>query len=339
MILNVFSITEIFVGLISLVLMAWGGSVSFILALRWRGASTAEERSEIEDGSHLVLLVAAVLLVIRLFNWPLFYTTLQSFVPDIDGAMCIFGVTQVKRILTGISEIIKPFSFFLMGAWLLIHFLDQQTQTSPLMGRKLFFLSITAVVVVVESLIDVVLMFKIAPEVLVSCCTTVTDILNRPTRVVPKAALGQGYVAVLEYGYYISNTLLIFFLSICMWGMRRPSYIKWRRPVLGILFLYAIGNAALFLLAQIEVHSPKIMGLPFHHCLYCLWQYVPDTILMYLLFVLGTSAIGWAFLLDLVGRTGETMGALNKFLRLLYGFSIFCFAASIVMNTVHLIVA
>jgi hypothetical protein len=54
MILNVFSITEIFVGLISLILMIWGGSVSFILALRWRGASTAEERSEIEDGSHLV---------------------------------------------------------------------------------------------------------------------------------------------------------------------------------------------------------------------------------------------------------------------------------------------
>ena len=81
------------------------------------------------------------------------------------------------------------------------------------------------------------------------------------------------------------------------------------------------------------------MGLPFHHCLYCLWQYVPDTILMYLLFVLGTASVGWAFVLDLLGRTGETLVALPKFMRSLYGFSIFCLAASLVMNTVHLAAA
>jgi hypothetical protein len=81
------------------------------------------------------------------------------------------------------------------------------------------------------------------------------------------------------------------------------------------------------------------MGLPFHHCLYCLWQYVPDTIVMYLLFILGTSSVGWAFVLDLLGRTGETAGALAALMRSLYGFAFFCLAASFVMNTVHLAVA
>ena len=338
MILNVFSITEIFVGLISLILMIWGGVFSLILAFRWRGASTVEQRSEIEKRSHLVLLVAIIFLGIRLFNWPLFYLTLQSFVPDIDGAMCIFGVTQVERILTGISEIIRPVSFFLIGAWLLIHLLDQKTQTSPLMGRKLLFLGVTAIVVVAESLLDVVLMFKIAPGTLISCCTTVTDILDRPTRLVPKAALGPGYESILGFGYYLSNIFLMVILAIWLVRIRASSSPR-RRVVMGFLFLYAIFNTALFVLAQIEVHAPKIMGLPFHHCLYCLWQYVPDTILMYLLFILGTFAIGWAFILDLVGRTGETMDILPRFLRMLYGFSIFCLAASMVMNTVHLVAA
>ena len=339
MILNVFSITETFIGLISLILMAWAGILSLSLALRWRRTSKVEERSEVEKRSHLVLLVAVVVLGIRLVNWPLFYATLQSFVPDIDGAMCIFGVTQVKRVLTGISEIIKPLAFFLIGAWLLIHILDQKTETSPLMGRKLFFLSATAVVVVAESLLDVVLMLQIAPGTLVSCCTTVTYILDRPTRLVPQSTLGTGYTSILGYGYYVSNILLLTILVVLMWRLKPQSYPKWQRPVLGFLFLFAILNGALFVLTQIEVHAPKIMALPFHHCLYCLWQYVPDTILMYLFFVLGTSAVGWAFLLDLVGRTGETKDLLYKHIRMLYGFSVFCFAASMVMNTVHLVAA
>jgi len=126
-------------------------------------------------------------------------------------------------------------------------------------------------------------------------------------------------------------------LAICMMRLRPHSYPGWQRPVLGLIFVFAVFNAGLFVLTQIEVHAPKIMGLPFHHCLYDLWQYVPDTILMYLLFALGTFATGWAFVLDLVGRTDETTDILYKNLRMLYIFSIFCLAASMVMNTVHLL--
>jgi hypothetical protein len=195
------------------------------------------------------------------------------------------------------------------------------------------------VVVVAESLLDVALMFQIRPGTLVSCCTTVTDILERPTRLIPQSTLGPSYGAILSYGYYTGNILLMVLLGICMLRITPSSTPGWRRPVLGLLFLCAVGNAGLFVLTQIEVHGPKIMALPFHHCLYCLWQYVPDTILMYILFILGTSAIGWTFLLDMVGRTDETGDALPRSLRRLCGFSMFCLGASLVMNTIHLIAA
>jgi hypothetical protein len=319
--------------------MAWGGILAFVLARHWQRAKTVEVRSEIEKRSHLVLLVAVVVLGIRLFNWPLFYATLQSFVQDIDGAMCIFGVTQVKRVITGISEIVKPLSFFLIGGWLLVHLLDRKTQTSPLMGRKLYLLSGVAAIVVFESLVDIALMLKIAPGTLVSCCTTVTDILERPTRLVPSAALGAQYASVLGYGYHVANFLLMAALGVCLRALRASSSNRWRRPVLGLVFLFAILNAALFVLTQIEVYAPKIMGLPFHHCLYCLWQYVPDTILMYTLFVLGTSAIGWAFLLEMLGRDNETKDALPRSLRTLCGFAIFCLGSAMIMNGIHLLTA
>lgn len=100
MILKVFSITEIFLSVVSLILMGWAGALALFLAFRWRSASSAEARLEVENRSQLVLLTAVVLLGIRLLNWPLFYATLQSFVPDIDGAMCIFGVNQVDAFLS-----------------------------------------------------------------------------------------------------------------------------------------------------------------------------------------------------------------------------------------------
>ncbi len=338
MIVNVFSIIEIFIGLLSLILMTWAGILSFLLARRWRRSSKGEERTYIEGKSHLVLLIAVVVLVIRLFNWPWFYATLQSFIPEINGAMCIFGVTQVSPTLTGLSEMIKPISFFLIGLWLLIHALDRSTLTSPLMGRKLLFLSILALPVIAESLLDIVLFLRISPGMLISCCTTVTDILERPTRLIPKSILGPEYAYMLHYGFYASTALLLVLLALCLKGMGRSSHPGWRRPVLGFLFFYAILNAALFLLSQVEVFAPKIMGLPFHHCLYCLWQYVPDSILMMFLYALGIFAIGWAFLLDLTGRTDETLGLLPRYLSRLYGLALFCLAACLVMLTVHLVI-
>ncbi len=339
MILNVFSMTELFIAFISLVLMLWGGALAFVLASRWKRATTVEERTRVEDSSHLVLLVCVIVLGIRLLNWPFFYATLQSFVPDIDGAMCIFGVTQVERNLTGLAEMIKPVSFFLVGAWLILHMLDQKTETSALMGQKLWFLGVTASIVVADSLLDGIQMLTIAPGTVVSCCTTVTDILERPTRLVPKSVLGPGYKAIAGYGYFVSNGILITALAVFRARMKPGPPAGWRRAGLGFLFTYAIANAALFLLAQIEVHAPCIMNLPFHHCLYCLWQYVPDTILMYALFVLGTCAPGWAFLLDLIGRTGESMDALYAYIRALCNVSVFCLGASMLMNAVHLLIA
>lgn len=339
MILNAFTIIQIFIGCLSFLLMAWAGLLALHLAVRWKRSSNPEARAFIEDRSHLVLLVAAVVLGIRLLNWPLYYATLQSFVPDIEGAMCIFGVTQVERTLTGVSELIKPVSFFVIGGWFALHFLDQQTRTSALMGRKLIFLSVTALVVVLDSSLDIAQMLKISPDRIVSCCTTVTDVLDRPTRLVPQSAFGPAYSSFMGNGYFVANILMIALLGVLHFRMRSDRLLPWRRLLLAFVFVVALFNGALFVLAQIEVHAPRIMNLPYHHCLYCLWQYVPDTILMYAFFIVATSAAGWAFLLDMLGRSDESMGALNRYLGRLYGLAAVCYAASLIMNSVHLATA
>ncbi len=338
MILNALSITTIFVGIVSALLMAWGGITSSLLSWRWGRATTTEERMKLEDRSYLVLLIAMVILVVRLLNWPIFYGTLQSFIPDIEGAMCIFGVTQVRPIFTKFQEVLKPVVFFLIGAWILVHMLDRATKTYPLMRRKLIFLSILSIFVVVESVGDAVLVMTIRPGAVVSCCTTVTDILARPTKTTPESILGPQYTHILEVSYFIGNLILVGLVGFMLSGKNLEAPSPWKRISLGLIFLFAIFNGFIFVLSQIEAIAPKIMHLPYHHCLYCLWQYVPDSIAMYLFFILGTFAVGWAFTADAIGRKGEAAEILPRHLRGIYGIALFCLSASLVMVIIHLMV-
>ena len=134
----------------------------------------------------------------------------------------------------------------------------------------------------VDAIGDILLMVGIAPESLVSCCTTVTDISSRPTRTTPVAFFGPEYARPLQGLFLVTHICLIGFVGVSL----KFKIFRW--PILGLLFLFSLLNAMLFLLSQIEVFAPAMMHLPFHHCVYCLWQYVPDSIAMYLFFILGT---------------------------------------------------
>jgi len=332
MILNALSITIIFIGALSALLAVWGGISSFILYRRWGRPSTPEEKTSLEDRSYLILLIMVIVLLIRLINWPFFYATLQSFIHDIEGAMCIFGVTQVKPGLTRFLEFLKPIIFFLIGGWFILHALDRATKTAPLMKRKLLLLSILSLLVLIDSIGDILLMIGIAPESLVSCCTTITDILNRPTRTTPESIFGPEYAQSLQVFFFITHIALIGTIGVSL------KFKIFRRPILGLLFLFSLLNAILFLLSQIEAFGPTMMHLPFHHCLYCLWQYVPDSIVMYLLFILGTFSVGWGFTTDLFGKIGEASDLLPNYLRKIYWFAFSFLSASLMMLLIHLLI-
>jgi len=332
MILNALSIILIFISALSVLLAIWGGISSLILYRKWGRSSTPEEKTSLEDRSYLVLLIMVIVLLIRLINWPLFYITLQSFISDIEGAMCIFGVAQVKVSLTRFLELLKPIIFFLIGGWLILHVLDRATKTSPLMRRKLFVLSIISLLVLIDSLGDIFLILGIAPESLVSCCTTVTDILNRPTRTAPASLFGPEYAQALQTLFFITHLTLMGFIGVSL------KFRIFRKPILGLVFLFAIMNAFLFLLSQVEVFAPRMMHLPFHHCLYCLWQYAPDSTLLFAFFSLGTFSVGWGFTTELFGSYRETADLLPVYLRKIYSFAFFFLSASLVMLIIHLLV-
>jgi hypothetical protein len=66
---------------------------------------------------------------------------------------------------------------------------------------------------------------------------------------------------------------------------------------------------------------------------------VPESIAMYLFFILGTFSVGWGFTTALFGRQGEAADLLPGYLRKIYLFAFFFLLASLIMLLIHLLVS
>ncbi|MBI4686871.1 MAG: hypothetical protein HY756_03700 [Nitrospirae bacterium] len=333
MILNTFTIIMLFIALLTAVLTVPLGIFSLKISRRWRSANLTEEKAEIVDRSYLLLLMAVVILLVKLLSWPFFYVTLQSYVPHVRGAMCIFGVTQFNPSMSSFVQIFKPVVFFLIGGWLILNHLDKKTETSPLFSRKFLFLFFVSIAVFADSVVDLIYFTGIDTGETVACCTTFFDLPERVTAVLPTSILGREYERYLLASYYTFNVLALAFMGV--------SYRKLRSsPALSITAAGAaltIINAVVTVFAMFEIIAPKAMGLPYHHCIYCMWQYVPDTALMTAFFIIGTFSPMWAFLLNVMGMDKEAEGELKRYVTNLYFLGIVGLATSLIMATIHLV--
>lgn len=331
MIINIFTIISLFIAAISLILGIFQAGVSVFLYKNWGMAGTGEERTKLEDFAYLVLLIASVILMVRLLSWPLFYATLNSYVPEVQGAMCVAGVTQLKAGMARLLQTVKPLVFFAVGGWLLLNMLDRTTKTSPLMKRKFLLLSLVSLLVIGDSLGEMVFLFKVKPTASVACCTTIFDVPTRSSAMIPKSIFGEGYGSLMIPIYYASNAVVIGFISVLLWTGSTGIV------ALLAVFLLALLNVPVTGIGALEKIAPTLMELPYHHCLYCFPRNVPDGAIIIALFVLGTFSAGWALMLKLLGRSSETGETLNKYIKNLLWLAFVGLLSSMVMVSVHLV--
>ncbi|MFQ5688112.1 MAG: hypothetical protein ACE5GV_15800 [Candidatus Scalindua sp.] len=298
-----------------------------------------EAKSRLEEKGYLIFLLACVVLSVRMFAWPWFYFMLQSFVSEVPGAMCVFGVTRVLPDTVTFLQIIKPISFFIMGGWLLCYYVDKSIPTSPLARRNLLFLLPICGVLLADSIVDIYYVIRMKPLISVSCCATFFDTPLRPSALIPKAILGRDFQQTLFIAFYTTNTILIILLFT---SLSR----KWQSlaSLPGNVMLYsqvviAGINIPVVIISFFENIGPTLMQLPLHHCIYCFMGkgIVPDAPVILGLFVIGTFAIGWMVILRLICRNGETQPVTGKLIRKVNGLSVFCLLAFIIMVTIHLI--
>src|SRR6187200_2055811 len=126
MLINSYAVLLAFVALIRLVL----GIFLIVQGVRtwWevRVGRPNFDRSAVSDRYYLLALSALLLLTLNLVSWPLFYALLQSYVGEIPGVMCIYGVTRVGEgslgrarylpTLTSLLQWTKPLLVFIGGS-------------------------------------------------------------------------------------------------------------------------------------------------------------------------------------------------------------------------------
>lgn len=98
-------------------------------------------------------------------------------------------------------------------------------------------------------------------------------------------------------------------------------------------------NIPVVIYTTIEYLAPKLMQLPYHHCIYCLMGngMVLDAPVIFGLFVLGVFAIGWMGLLKLLCRHSDAAVKTEQLVLKINSVAAFSLLASLIMVTVHVI--
>lgn len=339
MIVNIYTLVMLFLGLGSLSLGGFLLYTTLKTLLCFPANVSLEKKSAFEQKGYLIFLLAGVAISVRMFSWPWFYFMLQSFVSEVPGAMCMFGVTRILPNTVTFLQIIKPVSFFIMGGWLLCYYVDKSIPTAPLARKNLFFLLPVCVVLLVDSGADIYYVLRMKPLMSVSCCATFFDVPLRPSAMIPQAIFGEHFQNVLFLLYYLTNILLIALLSVSL-SKKWTSLTSLSRKI--IIYSQAVVgsvNIPIVIYSFFENVAPRLMQLPLHHCIYCFLGkgIVPDAPIMLGLFIIGTFAIGWMGILRLMCRSTETQSVIERLLKRVNGVSVFCLLTSLVMVTTHLI--
>jgi hypothetical protein len=335
MILNTLTAILLFMDAVCLVLAVFL-AVSSARQLRSSSFAQGQERLEsIEQGTTLTLLVALIIVGLRAVSWPLLYATLESYVSSIEGAMCVYGVTQMSPRLSAAVQIAQPIVFFLAGGWLLVNRVDRMTKTSPLAGKKTIYLFGLALVLLFVIPLEILLVAGIRPTFVVTCCTTVADVENRPAAAIPRQLVGEQYTGPLQAAFFGLSLLLI--VLAALGGFLRPAERRGPRRAFffgagSLLALFVFGAAWPF---SVEVLAPRWMDLPYHHCLYCFIVY-RDAPLAVGAFLLGIFAIGWAGLLQVLAGGDEAHPFSSALGRRLHAWAFFLLLGSVGMAAVHL---
>lgn len=340
MIVNPWTVSSLSLDIAStgLGVIALTGAVKQYYSTPARLAGTGELLAEGEDRLYLLFWLAAVFLLLRFLAWPLFYCSLHSIIPEVSGAMCIFGTRNLQPLLTKSLEFIKPLLFFAGLVWLLIfrleRFYSQSASSSRAQRSSLFLLFCCLTTGLADAIGSTILWLRSNAELAVSCCTTITDIPTRFTVWIPTSLFGHEYQQLLWLLFFGVN-LLVIGLSLLL-AQRLKSGSRKVSAFL-LLLLTVIGNSVVGTFAFIEVIAPKLMQLPFHHCIYCLVQNVLDAPLFIALFIGGNSVLATLYPVHLLAGSWAEPQQMDRLSKKLLNTGAVALAGTLVMITTHLL--
>jgi hypothetical protein len=146
---------------------------------------------------------------IRLFLVPLYFWNLQSFVPLVPGAMCLWGVFNVLPNVTWLSlflKIILPAAYL---SWIFLAKINASCRTNPLIKNLMvLFLALTPLLFV-DFGTEIFVLTQLSP-VEVTCCSSAIDVGTRLVPVMIGGLSGQTFLLLVLFPF---SLLFAFSLS------------------------------------------------------------------------------------------------------------------------------
>ena len=325
MIITVTTVVVLVIGILSLALALYGGFVS--LSVVEGQAGNQEEQQTSEQRYYLLGMIGVIVLVARLLNVPIFFWMLQSLVPYCPGAMCVYGVVNVGAPYSSIALVMKLVLPFIYGLWIVFEFANRRQPILPFTRNlaRSFLLALVPLVLI-DSAVDVRLVASNRP-VYAPCCSSVYDI-DPPFS--PSAILGPEIGMLIVLLTVVVGLVLI---SV-QWFSERSKHM----PL--VTLILSLSVALLYLVTLHDTLAPLVLGLPNHHCPYCLFQEFPDTAFFAGLFWIGVASAGWRASLEIVGKSNEgQVGHSGNITRYLLKISSVCLLFSMVSLISHILVA
>jgi hypothetical protein len=255
-----------------------------------------EERYDLEKGAYLTSTAVIIALGIRVFMVPLFFGTMQGFIPSIPGAMCLWGVFNAIPALAWTDLFIKIALPVIYIGWLMVAHLNSKTGINSAIKGLMGFFLFTSPLVLLDSGLDIGIMLGITP-VEVSCCSNAIDVGSRPL----PATIGNipGQIILLA----------VFLATSIVYAIILNKAYKSR----GMLIISLILSAALvlgFTVTVTEVLTPWLLDLPFHHCPFCLLFLHPLSVIFTITYWLGLAA-PWFILITTSFRGYDSMSGIG----------------------------
>ncbi|MDO8785397.1 MAG: hypothetical protein Q7J12_04185 [Syntrophales bacterium] len=337
MILNSYTTTYLLCSFFSLLTGLIAAANGFHVWRRWDIASRTEEQYRLEKRVYLIITLLSLGFLLKLLMIPLWFWTLHSMIISIPGAMCLAGVHYINSPLSWIASGLKPAMLPLYGYWLLLNCLDRKIETQPFMKQKTIFLIPLGILILCETVIDISFLFSVPPHH-VSCCTSLFD---APAKTVPPVIASSTWLWVTVFYalalFVIGET--VFFLS----QKKRLSHRKERQ--LGrksLLISQTLLIALLFVVLILALHtkiSPLLLGLPFHHCIFCLCQNVWVALLSVSMIFTGLTLFLFYFWVVSLAGYGEVYETLDGKMAKLLKLSGILLVMGLIILSVHLLIA
>ena len=248
--------------LLSLIVGAIALAMGIDASQQFNMGSPADQQYPLKKKADLCITLLMFGLYMRLALVPLWFLMLQSFMPSVPGAMCLFGVHLLKTPDSFIATALKLLLPLVYGFWLVLNAFERRSDALPLTKRTLHSLIPLGGLMLVESFFDCRFVFAARPSFVV-CCNAYLD------------APSSAFLQTMSYGGW-GWVVAFFVVSFSLLGLSAYLLQNPRNWVSSLLWSASAATLCAFVLAVNTRLSPLFLSANDHHCVFCVWQNMTD---------------------------------------------------------------